>query len=75
MVRPAKAVWVAMSKGPSIPRFEESLATFLGDLRAWVFSSQSRAARHFGLSHTTISRYENGLLTPPASYMIHLARL
>ncbi|MCI0395810.1 MAG: NB-ARC domain-containing protein [Chloroflexi bacterium] len=64
-----------MSKSASIPRFEDSLASFLGDLRAWVFSSQSRAARHFGLSHTTISRYENGLLTPPAGYLVRLARL
>ena len=59
----------------SIPRFENSLASFLGDLRAWVFSSQSRAAQHFGLSHTTVSRYESGQLIPPPGYVIHLARL
>jgi WD40 repeat protein len=61
--------------GMSIPRFENSLASFLGDLRAWVFSSQSRAAQHFGLSHTTVSRYESGQLIPPPAYVIHLARL
>jgi WD40 repeat protein/regulator of extracellular matrix RemA (YlzA/DUF370 family) len=58
-----------------IPRFEKSLAAFLGDLRAWVFSSQSKAAQHFGLSHTTVSRYESGQLIPSPGYIIHLARL
>jgi WD40 repeat protein len=64
-----------MPGGISIPRFENSLAAFLGDLRAWVFSSQSRAAHYFGLSHTTISRYESGQLVPPPGYIIHLALL
>jgi WD40 repeat protein len=64
-----------MPGGISIPRFENSLAAFLGDLRAWVFSSQSKAAHHFGRSHTTISRYESGQLIPPPGYVIHLARL
>ncbi len=64
-----------MSSQTPVPHFEDDLAQFLGDLRAWVFSSQSSAARHFDLSHTTISRYESGQITPPPGYVVHLAYL
>lgn len=64
-----------MSGSTPVPRFENDLAQFLGDLRAWVFSSQSSAARHFELSHTTISRYESGQITAPPSYLVRLAYL
>lgn len=64
-----------MSSQTPVPHFEDDLAQFLGDLRAWVFSSQSSAARHFDLSHTTVSRYESGQITPPPGYVVHLAYL
>ncbi len=56
-------------------RFTGSLAVFLGDLRAWVFPSQVKAAKYFGLTHSTVSRYENGHLKPHASYLICLVFL
>lgn len=76
-------VWAAHNKkrrpplahSQPLPEFNESLALFLGDLRAWVFSSQVKAARHFGLTHTTVSRYESGQLRPPLGYVAELARL
>jgi transcriptional regulator with XRE-family HTH domain len=60
---------------PDVPHYEGSLAVFLGDLRTWVFASQSKAAQHFGLTHSTISRYENGQLKPDPGYIACLARL
>ena len=57
-----------------IPRYQNDLAYFLGDLRSAVFSSQSKIARKLGLSHTTISRYENGYLRPPIGYVAYLAQ-
>jgi WD40 repeat protein/transcriptional regulator with XRE-family HTH domain len=56
-----------------IPRYQDDLAYFLGDLRSCAYSSQSKIARILGLSHTTISRYENGHLRPPIGYLAHLA--
>ncbi len=59
----------------SLPTYEASLFIFLGDLRSRVFSSQVKAARHFGLAHTTISRYENDILVPPLGYLAGLGQL
>lgn len=64
-----------LARSQPLPEFDESLALFLGDLRAWVFSSQVKAARHFGLTHTTVSRYESGQLRPPLGYVAELSRL
>jgi WD40 repeat protein len=58
-----------------LPRFADSLPIFVGDLRAWVFTSQVKAGRYFGLTHATISRYENGHITPQLGYLACLARL
>jgi WD40 repeat protein/transcriptional regulator with XRE-family HTH domain len=58
-----------------LPKFRVSLAEFVGDLRALVFSQKSGAARYFGRSHSTISRYESGGHIPPAGYLAHLAQL
>ncbi len=63
-----------MHSSAPVPHFEH-LATFAGDLRTWVFSSQAEAARHFGVTHTTVSRYENGRLTPPVGYLASLTQL
>ncbi|MCB0100003.1 MAG: AAA family ATPase, partial [Caldilineaceae bacterium] len=58
-----------------VPRFGDSLAVFVADLRSWVFPSQVKAARYFNLTHSTISRYENSRLTPQLGYVAHLAHL
>ena len=58
---------------PHIPRYHDNLAEYAGDLRAFVFSSQNRLAKRLGVSHSTISRYENGRLTPPLDYFLFLA--
>ena len=50
-------------------------ATFLADLRCLVFGSQVQAARYFGISANTISRYERGLSRPPLHYYARLAFL
>ncbi|MBM7841852.1 NB-ARC domain-containing protein [Herpetosiphon giganteus] len=61
----------------SLPVFHatEGLGAFLGDLRSWVFRSKNRAARHFGLAHTTIMRYENDQILCPLGYIAALAQL
>ena len=64
-----------MNKTVPLPRYDDNLATFLGDLRAIVFSSQSKAADHLDCSHTTISRYENGIMKPLPGYLAYLAYL
>jgi hypothetical protein len=65
--------------GPTrhLPHFRPSdgIAVFLADLRAWSFPSQVKAARAFGLTHSTISRYESGRLLPPVAYLATLAHL
>ncbi len=58
-----------------LPKFENSLSVFSGDLRSWVFSSQAETGRYFGLTHATISRYENGHITPQLGYLACLAQL
>jgi transcriptional regulator with XRE-family HTH domain len=57
------------------PKFANSLSVFVGDLRTWVFSSQVKAAHFFGLTHSTISRYENGHLIPRLGYLACLTQL
>ena len=52
-----------------------SLTDFIADLRSAVFQSQSQAARHFGLHHTTVGRYENDAITAPVGYLVSLAQL
>lgn len=64
-----------MSEPLPIPRFDDSLAVFVADLRSWVFPSQVKAAQYFHLTHSTISRYENNRLTPQLGYIAHLAHL
>lgn len=64
-----------MNTTAPIPQFDHYLSIFLADLRTWVFKSQSQAARHFGLTHSTISRYENGHLKPPIGYLACHAQL
>ena len=64
-----------MSEPTPVPRFGDSLAVFVADLRSWVFPSQVKAARYFNLTHSTISRYENSRLTPQLGYIAHLAHL
>ena len=72
---PAADHWLQprlMNTSSPLPKYEDNLATFLGDLRSFVSSSQAAMARHVKLVHTTISRYENGRLLPPYAYMVHL---
>ena len=57
------------------PKFENYLAPFVADMRAIIFSSQVKTARYFNLTHTTVSRYESGQLTPPVGYIACLAQL
>ncbi|MEZ4662531.1 MAG: NB-ARC domain-containing protein [Caldilineaceae bacterium] len=64
-----------MSAPIPVPRFGDSLAIFVADLRSWVFPSQVKAAQYFNLTHSTISRYENNRLTPQIGYIAHLAHL
>jgi WD40 repeat protein/transcriptional regulator with XRE-family HTH domain len=58
-----------------LPKFSSGLPDFVADLRSLVFSSQSKAARYFGVTHSTISRYEGGRLLPQAGYLFTLASL
>lgn len=58
----------------NLPHFTGD-ASFVGDWRSWVFPSQVKAAKHFGMSPGTISRYESGKLTPPLGYLACLAQL
>lgn len=59
-----------------LPRFADDLGSFVGRLRARLFATQSKAARHFGFkSHGTISRYESETLRPPLGYLACLIRL
>ncbi|MBX0328910.1 helix-turn-helix domain-containing protein [Oscillochloris sp. ZM17-4] len=65
---------------PVIPLFQRALGDhalgiYLADLRAWVFRSQARAADHFGLSRSTVWRYEEGQSLPPPGYLAALAQL
>ena len=53
----------------------EGLAGFVAELRSLVFASQTKAARYFDLTHSTVARYESGQLTPMAGYMACLAQL
>lgn len=69
-----------MNEFQSLPTFQSSttenpLALFLADLRAWVFSSQARAANYFGLDRSTVWRYEEGRTLPPSAYLVELAHL
>ncbi len=64
-----------MDTSTPLPKYRNDLASFVGDLRSSVFASQSKIARYLQLSHTTISRYENGHLLPPSGYVAHLAYL
>lgn len=69
-----------MTDLPPLPVFDEALggdalAVFVADLRAWVFRSASRAARHFGLDRSTVWRYEEGRHLPPVGYLAALAVL
>ena len=54
---------------------DQVLGQFAGDLRSRVFRSFASAGRHFGVSHTTISRYETGITRPPIGYLATLMRL
>lgn len=62
-----------MESSLPLPRYEDDLALFLGDLRSHIFPSQSEIARQLYLSHTTVSRYETGKLKPPPEYVAYLA--
>ncbi|WP_129671863.1 helix-turn-helix domain-containing protein [Candidatus Chloroploca sp. Khr17] len=54
---------------------EHPLAIFAADLRTWIFSSQARAAQHFGVDRSTIWRYEEGRHPPPLAYLAALTSL
>ena len=52
-----------------------SLGEFAFDLRSEVFRTQTEAARHFNVVHTTIGRYESEKSQPPLGYLAELVRL
>jgi WD40 repeat protein len=64
-----------MSELLPLPKFDNDLADFVGDLRAKIFASKLEAARYFKLARTTVSRYESGQLVPPLGYLAGLAQL
>jgi transcriptional regulator with XRE-family HTH domain len=64
-----------MAQPIRLPRYNTDLGDFLGDLRAEVFRDKSSAARYFGLSHSTLSRYESGAFRPELGYLAALAQM
>lgn len=65
-----------MIDSAAFPRFADDLGGFVSRLRTRLFTTQEKAAQHFGLkSHGTISRYESEVLRPPLGYVANLVRL
>lgn len=56
-----------------LPKFSNSLADFVGDLRTLVFRHQTKIASHIYIDRSTISKYENGVISPPVGYLCYLA--
>ena len=68
-----------MKETSPLPRFNDSVKEFAADLRFHVFSTQTAAAQYFGVSPSTIHRYEHdvkaGRMIPPLGYLAALATL
>lgn len=65
-----------MIDSAAFPRFADDLGGFVSRLRTRLFTTQEKAAQHFGLkSHGTISRYESEILRPPLGYVATLVVL
>ena len=64
-----------MSSRRALPKYANDLSGFVGDLRSMVFPSQEKAAAHFHIHRSTVTRYESGKHAPPAGYLAALTSL